>query len=617
MSGHRYDATVSAGVIGPVAIWAAVGLAVIALATGRHWALVTSALAGAAATLVLAIALIAGDFSLAYVAETTSLATPWPYRLAGLWGGMDGSMLFYTAMVMVIGAGALRRLIPVRVVGAVSLGLLLITVLFANPFDVLAVPPVDGGGLLAILQHPAMIYHPPILYLGLTTLVVPFALTLDMARSDVDRRPWMHRVRRWLYVSWTLLTIGMVTGANWAYVELGWGGFWAWDPVENTALMPWIAATVFLHTSRIEDATGRWRRWNVMFSMLPFALSVMGVYLTRSGATGSIHSFAEDPVVGRILLVSAAAVGFLALVLAVRSEPGESWGALRLDRNGWLATNTMLLTLALVFITAGSAYPAFVSVFRGETVTVNSRFFVLTLLPVAVAIAIGLAVSLRRSWTVYLLIAAAAALVSVAIAGWRVGAVLSGPALASVALLAIGLVRGGKRGRRATIHLAHLGMAVLLVGVAGSSLGGDFTGSMRPGDSVTVAGHEVVLRGVETGEADRYVFVRADFDLDGAPISPEIRGYEGQTTPVAEPAIRPGVVDDVIVAVSLLFPDGDTVEVSVFVRPLVTWVWAGAGLIALAGLVALFGRAGAASGPRRSATAEPLSGETTIGTVAR
>ncbi|MFP4073354.1 MAG: cytochrome c-type biogenesis CcmF C-terminal domain-containing protein [Actinomycetota bacterium] len=607
----------SAGVIGPVAIWLAVGLAVIALATGRRWALVTSALSGAAAALVLAIALVAGDFSLAYVAETTSLATPWPYRLAALWGGMDGSMLFYTAMVMGIGAGAIRRPVPVRVIGAVGLGLLLITVLFANPFDVLDVPAVDGGGLLAILQHPAMIYHPPILYLGLTTLVVPFAFSLDMTRTDVDRGFWRHRVRRWLYVSWTLLTIGMVTGANWAYVELGWGGFWAWDPVENTALMPWIAATVFLHTSRIEDATGRWRRWNVMFSMLPFALAVMGVYLTRSGATGSIHSFAEDPVVGRILLVSAAAVGLFALVLAIRSEPGESWGPLRLDRNGWLATNALLLTLTLVFITAGSAYPAFVSVFRGETVTVNSRFFVLTVLPVAVAIAVGLAVSIRRSWTTYLLVAVAAAVVSLAIAGWRVGALLFGPAFAAVALLAIGLVRGGMRGRRLTIYLAHLGMAVLLVGVAGSSFGGDFTGSMRPGESVTVAGHELVLRGVETGEADRYVFVRADFDLDGAPISPEIRGYEEQTTPVAEPALRAGLVDDVIVAVSLLFPDGETVEVSVFVRPLVMWVWAGAGLIALAGLVALFGRGGAASGPRRSATAEPRSGETTTDTAAR
>lgn len=607
----------SAGVIGPVAIWAAIGLAGIALATGRRWALVTSALSGAAATLVLAIALVAGDFSLAYVAETTSLATPWPYRLAALWGGMDGSMLFYTAMVMVVGGTAIRRPVPVRVVGAVSLGLLLITVFFANPFDVLDVPAVDGEGLLAILQHPAMIYHPPILYLGLTTLVVPFALTIDMAQSGGDRRFWMDRVRRWLYVSWTLLTIGMVAGANWAYVELGWGGFWAWDPVENTALMPWIAATVFLHTSRIEAATGRLRRWNVMFSTLPFALSVMGVYLTRSGATGSIHSFAEDPVVGRILLVSAAVVGLLGLVLAVRSQPGESWGVLRLDRNGWLTANALLLTLALVFITAGSAYPAFVSVFRGEMVTVNSRFFVLTVLPVAVAIAIGLAVSLRRSWNVYLLVAAAAAVVSVAITGWRVGAVLLGPALASVVLLAVGLVKGEKRGRRVTIHLAHLGMAVLLMGVAGSSLGGDFTGSMRPGDSVTVAGHEIVLRGVETGEANRYVFVRADFDLDGAPISPEIRGYEEQATPVAEPALRPGVVDDVIVAVSLLFPDGETVEVSVFVRPLVTWVWAGAGLIGVAGLVALFGKDGAASGPRRSAIAEQQSGETATGTVAR
>lgn len=589
----------------------------IALVAGRRWALVGSALAGLAATVVLTAALITGDFSVAYVAETTSLATPWPYRLAALWGGMDGSMLLYTVMVLAIGAGALRRPIPVRVTAAIGLGLLLITVFFANPFAVLDIPAVDGGGLLAILQHPAMIYHPPILYLGLTTLIVPLALTVDMTMTDGERTAWMVRTRRWLYVSWTLLTVGMAAGANWAYVELGWGGFWAWDPVENTALMPWLASTVFLHTSRIEEATGRWRRWNVMFAALPFALTVMGVYLTRSGATGSIHSFAEDPVVGRLLLVSAAVVGVGALVLALRSQRGESWGGVRVERDTWLVTNALLLTLALVFVTAGSAYPAFASVFGGEDVTVDSRFFVVTILGVAVGIAVGVAMSIRRRRVAYGIMVAIAAAVSLAIAGARAGILLMAPALASVSLLAVGLVKGRGRGHRLTVYLAHLGMAVLLTGVAGSSFGDEFNGSMRPGDSVEVAGHEISLTDVESGEAGRYVFVRADFDLDGTPISPEIRGYEEQTTPVAEPALRSGVVDDVVVAISLLFPDSDTVEVSVFVRPLVMWVWVGAVLIGLAGLVALFARDGDASGRRRPATEAPRPEETTSGTAAR
>jgi len=617
MEGTRYDLRVSAGLLGPVAVWAAIAFAVLAVVTGRRWALITTAVFGVLATVVLGVALVTYDFSLAYVAETTSRATPWPYRLAALWGGMDGSLLLYAVMIVAMGAAALSRPIPVRTAASVGSGLLLITVFFANPFSVLELPAVDGSGLLAILQHPAMIYHPPILYLGLTTLIVPFALTVEKAIRGNDRSIWIDRARRWSYVSWTLLTIGMAAGANWAYVELGWGGYWAWDPVENTALMPWIAITVFLHTSRVEEATGRLRRWDAAYAMIPFALTVMGVYLTRSGATGSIHSFAEDPLVGRILLASAVVVGLFAMALAIRSEPGEPWVEWRLDRNGWLAVNATLLTAALVFITAGSAYPAFASVFRGESIAVDPRFFVITILPVAVLIAASLASALRARWVAFAWITAMAAVGIGLVAGWRPGVLLIAPALASLVLLSVGLATSRRGGRRITIYLAHMGMAVLLVAVAGSSFGGEFTGSMIPGESVTVAGHEIALRDVETGEGDRFVYVRALFDVDGEQMSPEIRAYEDQEVPVAEPVARVGLIDDVIVAVSLLFPDENTVEVNVFVRPLVSWVWVGASLIGLAGLIALLARDGAASMRRRSAREALQSGETTSGTVSR
>lgn len=607
----------SAGFLGVVALWTAIAFAVVAVLIPRRWALTASAIAGVAATLVLGAALLGNDFSLAYVAETTSFATPWPYRLAALWGGMDGSMLFYTTMVLVLSAGSLRRTVPVRTGAVVGAGLLLITALFANPFTVLDIPAVDGRGLLAILQHPAMIYHPPILYLGLTTLIVPFALTVEMAMRRGSRDLWMGRVRRWLYVSWTLLTIGMAAGANWAYVELGWGGYWAWDPVENTSLMPWIATTIFLHTSRVEESTGRMRRWNVAYAMVPFTLTVMGVYLTRSGATGSIHSFAEDPVVGRILLISAAVAALVALILAVRSEPGESWASFRLDRNGWFAINAFLLSAGLLFVTAGSAYPAFVSVFRGGSVAVDTRFFVITMLPIAVAVAASLVLALRGEWLAFGLLAGVATVVTALIVGLRVGVLLLAPAVASLALLGVGLATTRVRGRRLTVYLAHLGMALLLVAVAGSSFGDEFSGSMVAGETVTVSGHEITLRGVETGDADRFVYARATLEVDGETLRPEIRAYEDQDTPVSEPVLRAGILDDVIVAISLLFPDGETVEVSVFVRPLVSWLWVGAALIGLGGLVALFATGGAASRPRLPATTAPRSEETTSGSVAR
>jgi cytochrome c-type biogenesis protein CcmF len=230
-----------------------------------------------------------------------------------------------------------------------------------------------------------------------------------------------------------------------------------------------------------------------------------------------------------------------------------------------------------------------------------------------VAVAAGVTLALHRSWFGYSIVTVIAAGAVFIVAGGRVGVFLIAPALASLLYLGLGLARSRPRGRLLTVHLAHLGVSLFLVGVAGSSFGADFSGTMMPGDTITVGGHEISLDRVETGEGDRYVFVRAVVDVDGRSLAPEIRAYEEQTVPVAEPVVRSSPVDDVIVAVSLLFPDGETVEVSVFVRPLVWWVWAGAVLMGLAGLVALFARDGAAAGPRRSATAGRQRGETTSG----
>lgn len=607
----------TAGTLGPVAIWAAMVLSLLAVITGRRRWLMGAAALSVVATVVLGVALVTGDFSLEYVARTTSLATPWPYRLAALWGGMDGSMLFYSTLTLVVAALGLRSRPGVRVGSAVGLGLLVITLIFANPFFTPELPAVDGDGLLAILQHPAMIYHPPILYLGLVVLVVPFARTLGMVYSGEDRSLWLETSRRWLYISWTLLVLGMAAGANWAYVELGWGGYWAWDPVENTSLMPWLAITVFLHTSRVEEPGGRMRRWNVLFAALPFVLTVVGIYLTRSGVTGSIHSFAEDPVVGRILLVAAAFIAGMVAMMTARSEAGRNWGRLQLNRHGWLAINAVIVSGILVFVTAGSVYPAVASLFFGDNVAVDSRYFVMTVLPLAVLAAGGIALSLRGSTRLYLVLATVVALVVVAVGGLRTGAMLLVPAAASVAAIGIMSIRRRPRGRLVSAHLAHFGMAVVLVGVAGSSFGSDFSGPMMSGDTRDVGGHEVTLLDIASGETERYVFVRATFDVDGSILTPEIRAYEDQLLPVAEPVLRSSVVDDVVVAVSLLFPDGETVAVSVFVRPLVWWVWVGAALIGLAGLIALFARDGAAAAPRRPATGEPQPEGTTTGIAPR
>ena len=621
---------VNSGQLGSAALWGAViagAVSVFVPASWRRRLLAATATLASLAVVILAWALLTVDLSLAYVAETTSRATPWPYRLAAVWGGMDGSMLFYAAMVTVIAASAWRRRpgdVAVRVASGVAASLLLFTVVFANPFVVPDLPAVDGVGLLAILQHPAMIYHPPLLYLGLTTLVVPFALGVEGALAADRLR--LGEARRWLIASWTLLTFGMVAGSSWAYMELGWGGLWAWDPVENTSLMPWLAVTAFLHVSRITERDGRLARSTTGLVMVPFALSVLGVYLTRSGSTGSIHAFAEDPVIGRILLGAAMLTMLAAVILALRASPGPAWGRLGAGRDSWLAANALLVVMALAFVVIGSAYPAYAQVFFGEDVGVDPTFFVVTVYPLALLMTIGLALALRTRWSRpgidsrdLVALAAMWAVVAVWVVvtsgatSWPAAAGI-GIAVAAIMMLAVHLYRSRPHGRRLVAHLAHLGIAMVIFGAAGSALGAEFSGTMRPGDTIEVGGHTVHLEGIATGEEGRIVFARASFVVDGVSrLRPEIRAYEGQTVPVSEPALRSTPGSDVIVAPSLLFPEAAAVEVSVYVRPLVWWVWLGSVVLGCSGLLALAGRAEDGAAPRRSARATRQAVETASG----
>ena len=593
-----------------------------------------TALLSAVSTLSLTVALLAGDFSLEYVARTTSLATPWAYRLAAVWGAMEGSLLFYAALTTLIGWVAVRRLpedlsaTAARVVGLIVFGLLLLTAAMASPFTRLAVPAVDGEGLLAILQHPAMVYHPPILYFGLTSLVVPFAVTVAAVFAKRMDLRWIRITRRWLILSWTFLTVGMVAGANWAYVELGWGGFWAWDPVENTSLMPWLAATVFLHTSLIQERDGRLARWNVWFALSPFLLTLLGVYLTRSGVTGSIHAFAESPVIGRILIFAALIGVLCGAWVTSRVKRGGGWERVSpLARDTWLAVSGGLVAIALVFVTVGSAYPAFLQVFHGDQALVRPGFFVGALTPIAMIVSFGLAFAFGTRWVsraiptrrlVGFFLAAAAVSAGAAWAFGRspvVAVVLAGFAGSAVGLVTIDLVRKRPSGRNLVGHLAHLGMALVLLGSAGSSLGEDFTGAMGAGEAIDLSRYTLELDEIRTGESDRFVYVAADMTLtrnggDSVAISPEIRAYEEQALPVPEPALHSTPVEDVVVAISRVAGDASVVEVNVFVRPLVFWVWAGAALIAVSGLVSL-SSTGAAGARRRRLAREGQPAERT------
>ncbi|MCI0424501.1 MAG: cytochrome c biogenesis protein CcsA [Actinobacteria bacterium] len=593
---------------GSLALWGAIVVITVSLVLPRRRIVVWTGVGLAvAATLALVVALLANDFSLSYVAETTSRATPWPYRLAALWGGMEGSLLFYATLTVLIGMAGTRASVERRVVSLVALGLLVLTALASNPFSTLDIPAVDGAGLLAILQHPAMIYHPPILYLGLTVLVVPFARTVGAVLGGGVDLSWSATTRRWLTASWTLLAVGMVAGANWAYVELGWGGFWAWDPVENTSLMPWLATTVFLHTSMVTDRDGRLRRWTTAMAMVPFALSVLGVYLTRSGVTGSIHAFAEDPLVGRVLLTGAVVTLALVVILATRVPAGSSWGAIDTGRATWLWVSGALVGVVTLFVLVGSAYPAYLEVFWDRTVAVDPGFFVVTILPVAYLIALLVGPSLQTTWsghgvdrtTLGLFVAGA---VTTALLALTVAVEPRAPGLGLGALAGGALLVLARRHRPWPSRLAHFGLAMVLIGAGASSMGTEVTRDMGVGDTVTAGGHRIELTGIETGEGDRFIYAEGVFVVEGGPVlRPQIRAYEDQVRPVAEPVLWSTPARDLILAVSVLSPDARTFGVSVFVRPMVWLVWAGALVSALGGLASW--RAGAGGGRRRPARA--------------
>jgi cytochrome c-type biogenesis protein CcmF len=627
---------VSLALLGSVALWvsiAACGLSLLGAVTkrvalARVAAVVAAWLAGISCGILL-VALLTGDFSLDYVVRTTSLSTPWPYRASALWGAMEGSLLFYATLSLAIGVIAAARIDEklrsraCSVVALVGGGLLLLTALMANPFVTLDIPAVDGEGLVAILQHPAMVYHPPILYFGLTSLLVPFAITVAALGQRSLDQVWIQTTRRWVLLSWTVLTFGIVAGANWAYVELGWGGFWAWDPVENTSLMPWIVATIFLHTSRIQLRDGRLARWNASLAMLPFALTVLGVYLTRSGVTGSVHAFAESEEIGMILLTLFLVVVGFVLWQGLRAPRGSVWDRVRpWGRDTWLGAQGGILGIVLVFVFIGSAYPAYISVFTGAKTSVDPTFYVTLILPMAFLILMGAALAMRTSWigdsddisagvrllALFIVMAIGLACVTLGFTA-SFGFLLLVLAIASSAVLAADLIRRRPPGRILVGYVAHLGLALVLVGAGGSSLGAQFRGGMAPGDVVAVGGYEVRLDRVETGEEGRFIYVAADLTLlrDGQEVDtvrPQIRAYEDQPLPIPEPVLRSTPMEDIVFAISRVNQDASGVEVSVFVKPLVFWVWAGGLLIALAGVAGLTVPNGAGGERRREATSE-------------
>lgn len=603
------------------AAWSAAAGAAAATSGRPRWLLWTRWLAVATVlTSSIAVVVLAGDLLLVdegslYVQRFSSERTPLMYRLAGLWGGMEGSLLCWSWLVAVVFLVAARR-VPEElragwnvVAAATTCSFLIVSKWWASPFERIAIPTGRGAGLPAVLQHPAMLYHPPLLYGGLVLLGVPYALTLVAVwRRRLDAT-WLTSITPWLRASWAVLGVGMLTGSRWAYAELGWGGFWAWDPVENAALIPWLLTTVALHAATVVRRTGRTAPTTALIVTAAFVCMSVGVYVTRSGGSGSIHAFAESADVGRALVVVAAAHVLIAAAGLVRLRPTQ-WRWRDMSREAAMLGHVLVLSAITLAIAAATFGPVLVELFGGRRTVIRPEYYAQVLLPLTVVVFVGLALGPSLSWRGGLrdgrrLAAGASA---GAVAGvlliqalpngsLTVQLFLVAAASAAGAALATGRPRARLSGvRRLGVGAAHAGFAVVMVAAAGSSLGRDTSVFVRLGEVAEVDGETVRLVALDSGERAGHEYVRADVRVGRGPdaprFRPELRAYDEQRTPTAEASFRGGLLDETVVVMSALDSDARGARFEVLRRPLLPAVWWGA-LLMLAG-----GVAAAAAAPR-------------------
>jgi cytochrome c-type biogenesis protein CcmF len=604
---------------GAVLLWLRVALLGSSAGPARL-ASVGTLLAAAASCAILEAALLGHDFSVRFVAENGGRHVPAYYTVTSLWSAMDGSLLLWLLTLCAYGALLARPRAPDRLRAYAMVIVSVVTVLFfalstfaADPFQPVDPVPVDGPGPNPLLQqHPAMGVHPPLLYAGYLGMVVPFALALAAGLAGRSGRDWVRVARPWAVAAWAALTAGIALGAWWSYAVLGWGGYWAWDPVENASLLPWLTTAAFLHTSL---AASRSRaRWNIALAGAGFPLVLLGTFLTRSGAVASVHAFTESPL-GPILLGFALLAVLAAGVRVRQSRSGPGSRPLPLlSRHGAVLVNAVLLVTIAATVLIGTVFPPLAEPLSGVRTSVGPGYYQRTAVPLAVVVVLlagatpALRVRDRRAALRRLAGPGAVALATVAVVGLvsRPGpAVLA--AFAAAAFVLTGLltgVAGGHRrpGRVRAATVAHCGLALVAIGIAGSAgYGQAEERTVRVGETLRVAGLTLRLESVHRGIDEGRMTVRAVTRLSGeaaGTATPELRYDPAHDSVVTVPAIDGGLLRDTYVTLISVAADGDSATLRLAANPLVGLVWTGGAMITIGGLLALTGPPRAGRPPR-------------------
>ena len=581
------------------------------------------------AAAVLASALVRHDFSFVYVAQHTNRTLSARYALTAFWGGQEGSLLLwllvltgYGTLAVAVNRRLLRDLVAwvVPVLGGIATFFAFVLVAIASPFDTQTAP-VDGLGLTPSLQNPYMAIHPPMLYLGYVGLAIPFSFAAGALLSGKTDERWLVATRRWTLAAWAFLGVGQLLGAHWAYVEVGWGGYYAWDPVENAALMPWLAATAFLHSVMIQERKGMLKVWNMVLVALAFELSVFGTFLTRSGVVNSIHSFAKSPIGSWFLafvvistLFSVALILWRLPLLKARTKLESA-----LSREATFLYNNLLLVALCLTVLWGVLFPILTQLVQGETRTIGRPYYDFFLrafgLPLLLLMGIGPLVAWRKAsarsllkllaWPIATAVVAGAILVAVGAGSSKPGLIAYTFSAFVLATIVVELVRGtraagslfrlfSRNRRRYGGYVVHAAVVLLAIGIAGSSAYQTTTEQrLVPGQTMTVAGYHLTYRGathIDTPNAQR---VQALIDVRG-PWSGRLRtgsvtytGFAGETD--REVGIKTDWLraEDLYVIADDFRPDG-AVYFKVLVRPLINLIWLAGLLFVVGSLVALW-----------------------------
>ena len=562
------------------------------------------------------------DFSVVYVAANSNALLPLHYRLAAVWGAHEGSLLLWSlilsAWTLAVAAGSrsLPRATAARVLavlGFIAAGFLLFMLLTSNPFDRLLPAAPGGRDLNPLLQDVGLILHPPILYMGYVGLAVPFAFAVAALAEGQVAAAWTRWTRPWTTVAWTFLTLGIALGSWWAYYELGWGGWWFWDPVENASFIPWLVATALIHSLAVSDKRGAFKAWTVLLAISGFSLSLLGAFLVRSGVLVSVHAFASDPTRGAFILAlfGLFAGGAIALFAWRAGRIAEGGRFTPCSRETLLLANNVLLATAAATVLLGTLYPLLLDALGLGRISVGrpyfDRVFVPLMVPLAVLLAAGAAARWKRDRAARLgrLLRGAAA---VAVGGGLATMVLAGSAAAGfgaalalwIAFSTLRSIADRVRSARGLLRLprgfagmsvAHFGFAVTLAGVCFVSVfEEEQVVRLAPGETAAIAGYEVRFVGVREAPGPNYRALRAGLEVTrgGRPVTrlePEKRTYASQAEPMTEAAIDPGFTRDLYAALGEPLGDGAW-SVRLHYKPFVRWIWLGALLMALGGALA-------------------------------